>query len=315
MMKVILIDAKNALFRFGWSNRSLMSDDNVLTGALFGVITAVIGLKNRYPDAKFVLAWDPKSRDTWRSKIYASYKSRGPAPNGPSEETKGVLGQIPLLEQLAAFIGIIQIKVQGLEADDLIGLLAAMCQDNEWEPIIYSSDQDYLQLVCRGVDVITSVSATSNDSTKLIKTKYRCAPEHLLAVRAFLGDKSDNIPRAVPGVGDVGAIRYVLAGVDPSVKTFAALPRRVRDAHEKLQPYWDTLHRNYTLMRIPVKLKEIPNLDCAVGEDAARALAVAVSRLGKKPRRGDYEEFISWLATLNMLDAIKMRVALWNLQA
>ena len=148
-----------------------------------------------------------------------------------------------------------------------------------------------------------------------VKRKFRCGIDCVLKIRALMGDKSDGIPRAVPGVGPVAAARYIEAGVDPSVPTFGDLPRAVRQEAPRLEQYWSTVHMNYRLMRIldSCSDKELPT-------HVATTLSVETRRvlkeLNKPPIRTSdgYSEFLESLTKMGMQASLQNRTELWKLQ-
>src|ERR1039457_5473179 len=118
-MKIILIDGKNAVYRFGWVHRNLRSPDGEGTGVVYGVLDLLIRLKRKFEDSKFVVVWDGKG-PTWRHKMFEGYKLKD-KPGNP--EIAAILNQIPLLEKTLKLIGSPQIEVEGVECDDVIGIL------------------------------------------------------------------------------------------------------------------------------------------------------------------------------------------------
>ena len=61
-MRLVIIDAKNALFRFGYAHLTLQASDGRPTGAVYGILGLLLRLKEKYPDARFVMAWDGKGQ-------------------------------------------------------------------------------------------------------------------------------------------------------------------------------------------------------------------------------------------------------------
>ena len=157
--------------------------------------------------------------------------------------------QIKAIRKLFDAIGVTQIEIDRLEADDVIGILSEKCAAHSWPVTIYSNDQDYLQLMTFGVDILRSANEPKV-TEKDVKSKWHCGSDKLLKLRALLGDVSDGIPRAVSGVGPVAAAHYIGYGVDSSIPSFNLLPRHVREHAQRLESYWPTIHMNYRLMRI-----------------------------------------------------------------
>ena len=288
-MTVILIDAKNCLYRFGWVHRNLRTEDGIATGAVYGFISKLVELKKKYEDAKFVVVWDGERSGThsWRSKLYPQYKANRHQTEMP-REIKEAMGQIGLVKQAMDVIGISQIELEEVEADDLIGILTMCCAVRNWKPIIYSSDDDFLQLVCKGVTVIRN--GTEPVTYQRIQEKFRCKPEDLLKVRAICGDKSDNIAGAQRGVGVVTAARLV------ATNNYEMSVRR-----------WPTIKVNYQLMEIILNIDD-ERLPPTVKPSIKHLLTMLVN--GQKR---DYNKMLEFLGNLELEQAISDRLIVWSL--
>jgi DNA polymerase-1 len=257
-MHTILIDGKNALCRHGYVFKGLSTKDGVKTGALFGLLNCLLRLKKKYEDAEFVVVWDGKdaTKNGWRRKVYPNYKSnRG----NPNQDMIDVVSQMPLVRRVLRMIDIRQYAISGVEADDLISLLAFKLKESERNPVIYSSDKDFLQLIQYGIEVIPDIDKThplEPANARVIKEKFGCSPEQLLAVRAFAGDGSDTIATAIPKVGTKRGLALVCQGIDPACKTFDELPGLVKASFPHIREHWGAIRTNYRLMRLPQELHE-----------------------------------------------------------
>lgn len=326
-MHIILIDGKNALFRHGSVHPNLRASDGTLTGAAYGLTGCLLRLKAKYPDSRFVMCWDGSGK-TWRHELYSEYKGNRKRGSDVPPAVQNVLAQAGTVEALCNALGIIQITVPSVEADDVIGILAVRCLKREWIPVIYSSDKDFMQLMPRGVLVIRDVDKTvklAPESEKSVLNKFGCTPEQILSVRALCGDKSDNIPNVLHLMGPKTATKLICAGVCPEYKDglsggplasmmgIAAVPR----AWAALAPVWQDVRRNYKLMRILTSCtaKVLPvhtqgflraSIACVISELAASLNA------GKRSGR---REMVKFLAGLDLDEAIEQRMALWRLQS
>lgn len=321
-MTVILIDGKNALYRFGYTFMGFQSSEGVKTGAIYGLFNVLLRLKKKYPDAKFVMVWDGAGKG-WRYNVFPEYKANRKKTKSP--EVLAVLEQIPTVQRLTNLLGIPAICVPRMEADDIIGLLAVRCLKNDWKPVVYSSDKDFMQLMHMGVKVIRDVDKTNKlaaESIRTVKAKFGCTPEFILKIRAIAGDKSDGIPNPVPGIGPMKAARIVEAGVDPSQSDFhghyrpqgvaAILGPMIESLHQE----WDSVHRNYRIMSILTSVHH-PEVGAAdrhfLRLDLSRVmreLKAAYKSRGKVALR----KFVSVLQELEMTDALASRHELWRLQ-
>jgi len=316
-MQIIVIDARNMCYKFGYVGKDLTSSTGERTGAIHGVLMGMSALKRHYPDAKFVVVWDGMDTNhTWRVGVFPEYKAARREPPSPEQAQlrASVLKQIVLIQQMLQAVGVVQIEVPRLEADDVIGILSEKLTARGWPVTVYSSDQDYLQLIPFGVMVITSASAMPV-SAQAVQYKWKCQPEDLLKLRALLGDTSDGIPRAVSGVGPVAAAKYIALGVDPSVPNFDGLPRTVREQAERLRPSWPKIHQNWRLMKIlrschdPDFPKELAGPVTVETRRVLRELAGPVDR-----DTALYERMLSQMAALDLHQAIANRREIWNLQ-
>jgi DNA polymerase-1 len=287
---VILIDARNALYRFGFVNRTLQSSKGVKTGAVYGLLNCLLRLKRKYRDSWFVMVWDGTGK-TWRHELFPGYKGNRPGTKSP--EVLAVLEQIPIVKELTTMLGVPQVEVDNMEADDAIGILATQCVRQNWTPVVYSSDKDFLQLMPKGVLVIRDVDKTNRLLPETERTVYQmfgCYSANVLKVRALCGDPSDGIPNIKRGIGIKTAVKLINAGFDPS------LPPPPGDKEKEIA------YRNYKLMQIATEKGNL--LHKAVGEvfrtrrDLRHSLRDVTARLGE----------------LDMVTALENRHELWKLQ-
>lgn len=265
-MKVIAVDAKNAAFRFTWAYRALTDDAGNPTGAVYGLLRMLIGLKKKYPDARFVFVWDgQRTEKNWRNRIYPGYKQRrGTIPKTVTD----VLSQIPKMEEALQATGIPSIgRVPDVEADDLIGMFTTVCLKEDWHPIIYSSDMDYAQLLQYGIDIIRGSDTKQPfrlTQAREICERFGCSIENVLRVRALMGDQSDKIPKPMRGLGIEIATRMIADGlIDPArmqeigrnqYAEFLRIPKLGRKRWaliaDNASSFCADVRRNYQLMRI-----------------------------------------------------------------
>jgi len=146
------------------------------------------------------ILWDGKDSREPRIKIYKDYKgNRAPVPS-LIHHTKN-----SLQEELGAICNRLAIKIDGVEADDLMHLMVK-------EPSLQSHAKKWM-ICTRDEDLMQSLDEHSkyyNPYTKVIWTedsmreKYGFGPRRLILFKAMVGDTSDNWP-GVPGVGKVTA--------------------------------------------------------------------------------------------------------------
>ncbi|MEG1879666.1 MAG: 5'-3' exonuclease H3TH domain-containing protein, partial [Pseudoflavonifractor sp.] len=104
-------------------------------------------------------------------------------------------------------------ELEGWEADDLIGTIAARDDAAGWETAIVTGDKDSLQLITdqTRVKLVTSrmgQTTTKNMTPAAFFETYGFTPEKMVDLKGLMGDASDNIP-GVPGIGEKTAMELV----------------------------------------------------------------------------------------------------------
>lgn len=167
---------------------------------MYGMLMSAMKLiDDEKPDA-FVACWDTDA-PTFRHEAYKAYKANR------VEKEDELYEQIPWIKDGFEKLGIPSYELDGFEADDLLGTIAAQAVKAGWHVTIVTGDRDALQLVRPGVEVLAfvkGVSETKRYNEKLVKEEYGLTPEQFLEYKAMRGDPSDNIP-GIKGIGEKGA--------------------------------------------------------------------------------------------------------------
>jgi len=172
--------------------RPLTSPSGEPTQATYIFTTAILGLiKNQKPDM-LVVAMDSKT-PTFRKEMYPEYKAHRP-PMPPDMPV-----QIGRIEQIMSAMNIPILRINGFEADDIIGTLAKKAAAAGIDVYICSKDKDILQLIDEHIFAYDMKTGDKTDVAS-IRTEMKIAPGQFIDVLALQGDASDN----VPGVADVG---------------------------------------------------------------------------------------------------------------
>ena len=205
-MKLMVIDGNSLINRAFYGVRLLTTKSGTPTNAVFGFLNILQKLlTEENPDALCV-AFDLKA-PTFRHKMYAEYKAqRRPMP----EELRV---QMPIAKQVLDCMNIPRYELEGYEADDLIGTIAAKTHDAGWDCVIVTGDKDDLQLVTDYVRVNLVTTRMGQTKTEIytpekVQEVYGFEPKRMIDLKALMGDTSDNIP-GVPGVGEKTAMDLV----------------------------------------------------------------------------------------------------------
>lgn len=206
-MKLLAVDGNSVINRSYYGIRMMSARDGFPTNGIYGFLTTLLRMQqDTAPDA-IAITFDTRA-PTFRHKQFDGYKAtRKGMPDDLAQ-------QMPVLEELLTYLGYKIIKLEGYEADDLLGTLAKMCCDNGGECVIATGDRDSFQLINECVTVRLASTKAGSPVVEFfdipgIAEKYMgIAPRQLIEVKALMGDSSDNIP-GVAGIGEKTALSLI----------------------------------------------------------------------------------------------------------
>ena len=195
MMKLMVLDGNSLVNRAFYGVRPLTTGDGLHTQAVYGFLTILNKLLREDEPEALCCTFDRKA-PTFRHRMYAEYKgTRKPMPEELAE-------QLPWLKQVLDALRIPRFELDGWEADDLLGTLAARCAREGWDCLLVTGDRDSLQLIdgSTRVRLLSGRSDSTLYNTDVFREEYGFDPPKMVDLKALMGDSSDNIP-GVPGVG------------------------------------------------------------------------------------------------------------------
>ena len=160
---------------------------------------------------RVILVFDGQGNITNRRNTYSEYKANRQIKRITNfnvfstleEESDSVATQMMrLLDYLKTLPVNISI-IDKIEADDTIAYLSQKLKD---DVIIYSADQDFLQLVDERVTVYSPIKKKfyrPND----VYEQYGLYPHNFITMKCLMGDKSDNLP-GVKGLGPKKLMKF-----------------------------------------------------------------------------------------------------------
>jgi DNA polymerase-1 len=197
---LVLVDGSSYLYRAFHALPALSTATGQPTGAVLGVINMLYKLLDDYAPEEMAVVFDAPGK-TFRDEIYSAYKAnRPPMPDDLRAQVE------PLLEAIAA-MGIALLRIEGVEADDVIGTLARHASAAGVSTVISTGDKDLAQLVDERVMLVNTMDNTTLDRAG-VEQKFGVTPEQIIDYLALVGDTSDNIP-GVPGVGPKTAAKWL----------------------------------------------------------------------------------------------------------
>lgn len=244
---LILVDGSSYLYRAFHASPNFTNIDGEPTGAIYGVINMLRSLVKQYPTSNVVVIFDAKGK-TFRKDMYPQYKAnRPPMPDD-------LRGQIAPLHQIIEAMGFPMLVINGVEADDVIGTLAAKSSILGMSVLISTGDKDMVQLVDENVSLLNTMTDVIMGPED-VKDKYGFFPNRFIDYLALMGDTADNIP-GVPGVGEKIATALIqgLGGLDDiyaNLDSIAQLSfRGAKTMAEKLEENKEKAFLSYQLATI-----------------------------------------------------------------
>ena len=197
---LVLIDGSSYLYRAYHALPKLSNSAGEPTGALHGVLTMINKLVREQPAEHIAVVFDAPGK-TFRDDMYAEYKAnRPPMPDDLREQVE------PLIDAVRA-MGLPLLRVEGVEADDVIGTLCRKSAEQGLNVLVSTVDKDMAQLVGDKVTLVNTMTGHVLDRDG-VKKKFEVFPEQIIDYLALVGDSSDNIP-GVPRVGAKTAAKWL----------------------------------------------------------------------------------------------------------
>jgi len=237
---LVLVDGSSYLYRAFHALPPLSTAAGQPTNAVLGVVNMLYKLLDDYAPTEMAVVFDAPGK-TFRKDLYSAYKAnRPPMPDELRAQVE------PLLESIDA-MGIPLLRIEGVEADDVIGTLARAASRAGRDTVISTGDKDLAQLVDEHVTLVNTM-----DNTKLdrggVRAKFGVAPEQIVDYLALIGDPIDNIP-GIDGVGPKTAVKWLELYAD--VATLKANADKVSGKiGERLRGALDTLDLSKELATI-----------------------------------------------------------------
>ena len=206
MKKRMLVDGNSILNRAFYGIPLLTNKDGFHTNAIYGFFNILLRhMEEDRPD-EICVAFDLKA-PTYRHKLYADYKA------GRRSMPDELREQFPVVKEFLDALGIARFEQEGLEADDIIGILSKECEGTDTECVIVTGDRDTLQLISDRVVVRLATTTPKGPADTLYNKealfeKYGLSPAQMIDLKALMGDSSDRIP-GVAGVGEKTALNLL----------------------------------------------------------------------------------------------------------
>ena len=250
---LVLVDASSYLYRAFHALPGLSTTRGEPTGAVLGVLNMLAKFLKECRAKRIALVFDAPGR-TFRDDLFAEYKAhRTPMSNDLRSQVN------PLLAILRAQ-GLPLLRIEGVEADDVIGTLACRAARAGQRVLISTGDKDMAQLVDGSITLVNTMSNTVLDRVG-VKAKFDVFPEQIIDYLALVGDSSDNIP-GIEKVGPKTAAKLLnqYGSLDNLIRNVEQVSGKVGD---NLRAGLETLELSRKLatircdLELPVTLEEL----------------------------------------------------------
>ena len=205
-MKIMVIDGNSILNRAFYGVRQLSNHEGLPTNGIYGFLSTLFKLQDDEKPDRTIVCFDVREK-TFRHLKFDTYKATR---KGMPDE---LAAQLPVLKEVLDAMGLVRVELPGYEADDLLGTISRLADENGDSCVVVTGDKDSLQLIGGGTTVrlvSTRMGQTVYETYDVAKfrEKYGFNPVRLIDLKALMGDSSDNIP-GVPGVGEKTAMQLL----------------------------------------------------------------------------------------------------------
>jgi DNA polymerase-1 len=237
---LVLVDGSSYLYRAFHALPPLSNSRGEPTGAIHGVLNMINRMLKDYEPDRVAVVFDARGK-TFRDDLFEQYKAnRPPMPEDLRSQVD------PLLEAVSA-MGLPLLRIQGVEADDVIGTLARRAAAQGQNTLISTGDKDMAQLVDQHVTLVNTMTNKTMDRDG-VKEKFDVYPEQIIDYLALVGDSSDNIP-GVPKVGPKTAAKWL--------NEFGSLDNIIANADQIAGKVGESLRENLEQLELSRKLATI----------------------------------------------------------
>ncbi len=200
MKSLYLLDGMALAYRahFALIRSPIYTSKGFNTSAIFGFTATLIDLITKQKPSHLAVVFDT-SAPTERHEIHPEYKANR------EDMPEDLAAAMPHLDRVAEAFGIPVLKLDGYEADDIIGTLAHRAEADGFDEIyMVTPDKDFGQLVTEKIKMYRP--GRKGDGAEIwgveeIKEKWGIARvDQVIDMLGLCGDAVDNIP-GVPGIG------------------------------------------------------------------------------------------------------------------
>lgn len=201
---LVIIDGNSIINRAFYALPEMSNKEGLKTNAIYGFTNMLLKIIDTYNPTHISVAFDRKA-PTFRHIEFKEYKA------GRKKMPDELREQFEPLKDLLDKFNIHRLEIDGYEADDIIGTVSKIAEDNGFKVYIVTGDKDAIQLASNKTTTLITKKGVGEveeyDYDSVIE-KYEMTPTQFIDLKGLMGDKSDNIP-GVPGIGEKIGIKLI----------------------------------------------------------------------------------------------------------
>lgn len=256
---VILIDAYAWIFRAYYALPDFRNSKGQPTSVVHGFLSVLPKLaafveKECGVPGEFAVFFD-RGGPQERLAAYADYKANRP------ETPEDLKTQVPWIEEALEGMGIPQVAVDGIEADDSIAAAALRMAGEGRRVLIASNDKDFFQILTDQIRMVRP--GRLGEEFRIydrcaLKEKFGLDPDRMTDFYALVGDAVDNVP-GVKGIGEKTAAKLLqkFPSLEALYENLERLPKATARAlkEQRAEAY---LSRDLVRLRTNVAIDVVP---------------------------------------------------------
>lgn len=228
---LLLIDGPGMMYRSLFSpGPRLSARDGTPTHGIYYFLRGMLALLRRTTPTHVAVAMDPKRETLFRRKLYPGYKVTASREKPMADED---ILQLKTMATIVEKLGLVSIRIDGYEADDVIATLARGTVLPKIATVIASSDKDLHQLISKRVTGLDPRTMGRID-VEHVTGRWGLPPNKVAFIQALCGDSMDGVP-GVRGIGPGKALALIrkygtLNGVIEAAEEGHEIKGAMRDA-------------------------------------------------------------------------------------
>lgn len=270
--KLFLLDAYALIYRayYALIRSPRITSGGFNTSAIFGFCNTLDEILRKEKPDYIAVCFDPPGGHTFRHEVYPEYKAQR------DKQPEDITLSVPFIKRILEAYRIPIVEKSDYEADDVIGSLAKLAEQDGFTTYMMTPDKDYGQLVDEHTFMYRPALKGQGFEIRGIKEvceRYGISsPRQVIDLLALEGDASDNIP-GCPGVGEKTASKLIAEWgsvenlLDNADKLKGALRTKISDNAEQIRfsKFLVTIKTDVPLDITPSMLKRCePDIDALV---------------------------------------------------